>query len=75
MWSIARQFNTTIEKLVELNNIPDKNKIYTGQVLKLFDDAPISVETKNEVIKIAIEGANVKNCYMDNNVITIEVGD
>lgn len=75
LWSIARQFNTTIEKLVELNNIPDKNKIYTGQVLKLFDDAPISVETKNEVIKITIEGANIKNCYMDNNMITIEVGD
>lgn len=75
LWSIARQFNTTIEELVRINNIPDKNKIYTGQVIKLTDDAPIKVETDKDVIKITIEGAKVKNCYMDNNLITIEVGD
>lgn len=31
--SIARKFNTTVEKLVVANNIKDKNKIYVGQQL------------------------------------------
>lgn len=75
LWSIARQFNTTIEKLVEINNIPDKNKIYLGQVIKITDDAPLVIETEKELIKVTIEGVRVKNCYLDNNVITIEVGD
>lgn len=32
---IAKQHNTTINKLVKDNNIKDKNKIYVGQVLKV----------------------------------------
>lgn len=33
--AIARKYNTTIEKLVALNNIEDANKIYVGQVLRV----------------------------------------
>ena len=31
---IARRFNTSIQHLVDVNNIPDKNKIREGQILK-----------------------------------------
>lgn len=32
---IAKKYNTTVEKLVELNNLPNKNLIRVGQVLKV----------------------------------------
>lgn len=32
---IAKAYNTTVDKLVKLNGIKDKNKIYKGQVIKL----------------------------------------
>lgn len=33
--AIARQYNTTISKLVELNNIKDPNKIYSGNTIRI----------------------------------------
>nr|WP_317332495.1 LysM peptidoglycan-binding domain-containing protein [uncultured Romboutsia sp.] len=33
---IAQKFNTTVAKLVELNNIQNPNLIYPGQVLKIY---------------------------------------
>lgn len=33
--NIAKAYGTTIDNLVKLNNIKDKNKIYVGQVLKI----------------------------------------
>ena len=35
LWKIAKKYNTTVEKLVELNNIEDPDVIITGQVLKI----------------------------------------
>lgn len=32
---IAKRYNTTVDNLVSLNNIKDKDKIYLGQVLKI----------------------------------------
>ena len=32
---IAKKYNTTVEKLVELNNIKDPNKIYTGDKIRI----------------------------------------
>lgn len=32
---IAKKYNTTVDNLVALNNIKDKDKIYAGQVLKI----------------------------------------
>ena len=32
---IAKKYNTTVDSLVALNNIKDKDKIYAGQVLKI----------------------------------------
>lgn len=77
LWSISRKYNTTIEKICELNGIKNKNLIYAGQVLKIYDETPVQVpvESKQELIKITIEGANIKTCNCVDNIITIEVGD
>ena len=33
--NIAIKYNTSVDKIVQLNSIADKNKIYVGQVLKI----------------------------------------
>lgn len=33
LWSIARKYNTTIEKLVEINHISDPDLITVGQII------------------------------------------
>ena len=35
LWAISRRFNTTVERLVALNNIVNKNLIYVGQKLRV----------------------------------------
>lgn len=35
LWAISRRFGTTVNTLVELNDIPNPNLIYVGQVLRL----------------------------------------
>ena len=35
LWGISRRFNTTVERLVALNNIANRNLIYVGQKLKI----------------------------------------
>lgn len=35
LWAISRRFNTTVDKLVSLNNIVNKNLIYVGQKLRV----------------------------------------
>ena len=35
LYKIAKRYNTTVKKLVELNNIKNANIIYPGQILKL----------------------------------------
>ena len=35
LWSISRRFNTTVDKLVALNNIANRNLINVGQKLRL----------------------------------------
>ena len=40
LWSIAKKFNTTVDEIVRINNIKDKNTIYPGQklfILKYID--------------------------------------
>lgn len=75
LWSIARLFNTTIDKLCELNKIQNKNLIYCGQVLKVTEDANTVVEDKKDFITITIEGATIITCKHDDHTITIEVGN
>ena len=35
LWAISRRFNTTVERLVALNNIANRNLIYVGQKLRV----------------------------------------
>ena len=35
LWGISRRFNTTVDKLVALNNIANRDLIYVGQKLRI----------------------------------------
>ena len=35
LWAVSRRFNTTVERLVVLNNIANRNLIYVGQKLRV----------------------------------------
>ena len=35
LWAISRRFTTTVDKLVELNNIANRNLINVGQKLRV----------------------------------------
>ena len=35
LWAISRKFNTTVERLVALNNIANRNLIHVGQKLRI----------------------------------------
>lgn len=35
LWSIARRFNTTVERLVQLNHIKNPNLIYAGTIIRV----------------------------------------
>ena len=35
LWAISRRFNTTVDKLVALNNIANRNLIHVGQKLRV----------------------------------------
>ena len=35
LWAISRRFNTTVDKLVALNNIANRNLIYAGEKLRI----------------------------------------
>ncbi len=48
LWDIARSFNTTPEKLRNLNYLGNSSRIYVGQVIKLPGSANPKVETARE---------------------------
>lgn len=41
LWGLSRRFGTTVERLVELNHIPNPNLIYVNQILEIPGRAPI----------------------------------
>lgn len=49
--AIARKFNTTYQKLAEINGIKDPSKIYVGQVLKVTDTSTPAPTPKPNPIK------------------------
>ncbi|MDO4667988.1 MAG: LysM peptidoglycan-binding domain-containing protein [Streptococcus sp.] len=55
--AIAKEKNTTLEKLIELNKIADPNHINVGQILELdsesVDSAPAEVETAVTTTEVA----------------------
>ena len=40
LYAIARRFGVTVEELVKYNSIKDPERIYPGQVLRIYTDAP-----------------------------------
>lgn len=73
LWSIAKEYGTTVNALAELNGIKNPALIYPGQIIKLKESKQASTETKTDTIKITIEGASIKNCKCENGVITVEI--
>lgn len=45
---IAQKYNTTVDELVRLNGIKNKNLIYIGQVLKVSEAPKPSEPTKDD---------------------------
>lgn len=43
--AIAKKYGTTVQQLASINNIPDPNKIYVGQVLKLSGNSTTTSST------------------------------
>ena len=54
--SIARKFNTTVAKLVDLNDITDPDYIVVGQILVISGDKAPSSETASHVVTIKAFG-------------------
>lgn len=53
---IARNYNTTVKSIVELNNIKDPNLIYVGQVLTISGTATPTTSTTNTMAAPIITG-------------------
>ena len=53
LWDISRRYNTTVDKLVQLNGIKNPDYIVVGQVLRLTADAP-SPKTSSSTLKAVI---------------------
>lgn len=51
LYSIARKYNTTIEKLQEWNNLPSPDKITAGQKLKIRNNNTPAAPQKTETVK------------------------
>lgn len=65
--SIARNFGSTVQKLKKLNNLPNADKIYKGQVLKIY--LIYTVKTGDTVSAIAKKyGTTVSKITTINNL-------
>ena len=54
LWGIAQKYDTTVDKLVELNGIKNPDYIVVGQVLRLTSSAPTTT-TKTSTLKATIK--------------------
>ena len=64
LWSIAKKFNTSVEKIKELNNL-SSNLLSVGQVLKIPTVSPTNVDYKVYIVK---SGDSLYKIASDNNV-------
>ena len=65
LWSIAKRFNTTVDELVRLNNIKNRNLIYVGQVLKIRGNVEYYPKYTGNTISIvdALKAVGVNSSY------------
>lgn len=52
LWSLAKTYNTTVDELVRLNNIPNRNLIYVGQVLTVSGTPTTTPVNKSNKVNI-----------------------
>lgn len=72
---IAREYNTTYQKLATYNNIPNPNKIYVGQIINIpyVNDLTYTVVKGDTLTKIAHKyNTTVTKLYQDNKDV---IGD
>ena len=65
LWSIAKRFGTTVDELVRLNNIKNRNLIYIGQVLKIKGNVDYYPKYTGNTISIvdALKSVGVNSSY------------
>ena len=65
LWSIAKRFNTTVDELVRLNNIKNRDLIYVGQVLKIKDNIEYYPKYTGNTVSIvdALKSVGVNSSY------------
>ena len=65
LWSIAKRFGTTVDELVRLNNIKNRNLIYVGQVLKIKGNVGYYPKYTGNTISIvdALKSVGVNSSY------------
>lgn len=63
--NIAKRYNTTVEELMRLNNIKNKNLIYVGQVLKLPNNLKYFKRYTGDSVSIvdALKSLNEQSSY------------
>jgi len=61
LWKIAKDNDTTVEALVELNNLKDGNLIQIGQTIKLLEESEMVVMTNAEKAVALIESIGTTN--------------
>lgn len=59
--SIAKKYNTTVKKLVELNDITDPDFIVVGQVLVISDDSGSTTKKTNKSNKAVIKAFGLQS--------------
>lgn len=52
LWGIAKEYNTTVDKLVEANGIKNRNLIYTGDVLNIPNSRDTSSSSSSDFTDI-----------------------
>lgn len=63
---IAKKYNTTVDELVRINNIKNKNLIYVGQVLVIKEGITVMhVKTNGSVLRIRKE-SNINSAILGN---------
>ena len=60
LWKIAKENNTTVETLVELNDLKDGNMIYVNQELQLTAVETVELSNKEKAVAV-IESIGTDN--------------
>lgn len=57
LWAISRRYNTTVENIVSLNNIPNPNLIYPGQrfIIKMSNNSSFDNNCDSETIEYTVK--------------------